>query len=98
MHAEAGTLSESGELLLRLRTECAIIEPALMAELNEPPSLPQPRDDAAVVLVVDDNRSTRSALRHALHRSGFRVEEAGDGTEALSWLETEFADAIRWMP
>ena len=94
LHAEAGALGESSELLLRLRTEFALIEPALMAELDEPPSLPQPTSDAAVVLVVDDDRSTRSALRHALHLSGFRVEEAGDGTEALSWLEQHSADAI----
>ncbi|PKO85968.1 MAG: signaling protein [Betaproteobacteria bacterium HGW-Betaproteobacteria-12] len=94
VHAEAGALGESSELLLRLRTEFAIIEPTLMAELDEPPSLPQPTSDAAVVLVVDDDRSTRSALRHALHLSGFRVEEAGDGTEALSWLEDHSADAI----
>ncbi|WP_265949600.1 EAL domain-containing protein [Dechloromonas sp. A34] len=93
-HAEAGTLSDSSELLLRLRTEFALIEPAMMAELDEPPSLPQPRDDAAIVLIVDDDRSTRSALRHALHRNGFRVEEAGDGTEALAWLEENTADAI----
>jgi diguanylate cyclase (GGDEF)-like protein len=65
-----------------------------MAELDEPPSLPEPTSDAAVVLVVDDDRSTRSALRHALHLSGFRVEEAGDGTEALNWLADHSADAI----
>ena len=95
LHAEAGALSEASELLLRLRTEFAIIEPALMAELNEPqPKLPQLREDAPVVLVVDDDRSTRSALRHALYRSGFRVEEAGDGCEVLDWLEGNQADAI----
>ncbi|PKO33240.1 MAG: signaling protein [Betaproteobacteria bacterium HGW-Betaproteobacteria-7] len=93
-HAEAGTLGDSSELLLRLRTEFALIEPTLMAELDEPPSLPEPTSDAAVVLVVDDDRSTRSALRHALHLSGFRVEEAGDGTEALNWLADHSADAI----
>ncbi|KAB2922797.1 MAG: EAL domain-containing protein [Dechloromonas sp.] len=94
LHAEAGERDDSSELLLRLRTEFAIIEPTLMAELDEPPSLPEPSADAAVVLVVDDDRSTRSALRHALHRSGFRVEEAADGTEALAWLESNAADAI----
>lgn len=94
LHAEAGALGESRELLLRLRTEFAVIEPTLMAELKAPPSLPQPTSDAAVVLVVDDDRSTRSALRHALHLSGFRVEEAGDGTEALTWLASHAADAI----
>ena len=95
LHAEAGSLSEASELLLRLRTEFAIIEPALMSELDGPsPALPKLRDDAPVVLVVDDDRSTRSALRHALYRSGFRVEEAGDGSEVLDWLEYNTADAI----
>ena len=96
LHAAAGTLSEASELLLRLRTEFAIIEPTLMSELDEPPpsSLPHLHDDAPVVLVVDDDRSTRSALRHALHHSGFRVEEAGDGSAALDWLENNSADAI----
>jgi diguanylate cyclase (GGDEF)-like protein len=96
LHAEAGALSETSELLLHLKTEFAIVEPSLLAELEEPTitRLPPLREDAPVVLVVDDDRSTRSALRHALHRSGFRVEEAGDGTGALAWLESNSADAI----
>jgi len=95
LHAEAGALGEASELLLRLRTEFAIIEPALLGELDEPaPQLPALREDAPVVLVVDDDRSTRSALRHALYRSGFRVEEAGDGCEVVAWLENNAADAI----
>ncbi|MCG2578177.1 EAL domain-containing protein [Dechloromonas sp. XY25] len=95
LRAEAGVLSEASELLLRLRTEFAVIEPALMSELDEPsPALPKLREDAPVVLVADDDRSTRSALRHALYRSGFRVAEAGDGSEVLDWLEYNTADAI----
>lgn len=94
-HAEAGALGEASEGLLRLRTEFAVIEPELRQELApSPDSLPQLREDAPIVLVVDDDRSTRSALRHALHRSGFRVEEAGNGSEALIWLENNPADAI----
>jgi diguanylate cyclase (GGDEF)-like protein len=93
--AEAGALGESSEGLLRLRTEYAVIEPALRLELAPSPGqLPQLLEDAPVVLVVDDDRSTRTALRLALHRSGFRVEEAGDGSEALNWLETNSVDAI----
>lgn len=95
LHAEAEALGEASELLLRLRTEFAVVEPALRDELaTSPDKLPKLNDDAPVVLVVDDDRSTRSALRHALHRSGFHVEEAGDGSEALSWLESNSADAI----
>ncbi|MFC5303223.1 EAL domain-containing protein [Azospira restricta] len=96
LRAEAGALTDTGELLLRLRTEFAMAEPVLMAELGEQhqPTLPAPHDDAAVVLVVDDDRSTRSALRHALRLSGFRVEETGDGAAALRWLEASAADVI----
>ncbi|MBS1143760.1 MAG: signaling protein [Proteobacteria bacterium] len=95
LHAEAGALAEASELLLHLRTEFAIVEPALRNELDAFPDNPPPiHDEAPVVLVVDDDRSTRSALRHALHRSGFRVEEAGNGQEALGWLENNLADAI----
>ncbi|MFZ2269555.1 MAG: EAL domain-containing protein [Azonexus sp.] len=94
--AEAGTLGGCAELLLQLRTEFAIVEPALLGELGESTAADQPvvRDDAPLVLVVDDDRSTRSALRYALYRNGFRVEEASDGSEALSWLENNLADAI----
>ncbi|MBS1160803.1 MAG: signaling protein [Proteobacteria bacterium] len=94
--AEAGIESGNSELLRQLRTEFAIVEPALLGQLHGTPThFPPPlRDDAPLVLVVDDDRSTRSALRYALYRSGFRVEEAGDGSEALGWLENNLADAI----
>jgi DNA-binding response OmpR family regulator len=37
----------------------------------------------ARVLIVDDDRSLRRALRMGLERRGHHVEEAGDGEEAL---------------
>jgi len=96
LRAEAGAMAGVGELVRRLRTEFAVAEPVLAAELTHvhPASLPAPQDDAAVVLVVDDDRSTRAALRHALRLSGFRVEEAGDGQAALDWLEHADADVV----
>ena len=54
-------------------------------------------DDVAQVLVVDDDRSTRSTLRHTLQRDGFRVEEAADGAQALQMLKRMQPDVIRWM-
>ncbi|PKO38786.1 MAG: signaling protein [Betaproteobacteria bacterium HGW-Betaproteobacteria-6] len=95
LRAEASDFSETNELLQRLRTEFALVEPILTAELDgTSSSLPSLREDAPVVLVVDDDRSTRSALRNALQRSGFRVAEAGDGNDALIWLENNDADAV----
>ncbi len=94
-HAEQANLHPANDLLLRLRTEFALIEPALIAELDHhADAAPNPQANAPIVLVVDDDRSTRAALRHALNRSGFRVDEAQDGTQALNWLEHNEADAI----
>jgi diguanylate cyclase (GGDEF)-like protein len=96
LHAEAGALAETAELVTRLRTEFALVEPALNTHLTHAVQGGETivLEDAPLVLVVDDDRSTRSALRHVLRRSGFRVEEAGDGDEALAWLENSTPDAI----
>ena len=39
--------------------------------------------DVAPILVVDDEPDMRAALAHALNRSGFRVESAASGSEAV---------------
>src|SRR5437870_3847829 len=46
------------------------------------------------VLVVDDERAVRSALRRALALEGYAVEEAGDGHAALDFLRVRTADAV----
>src|ERR1039458_6570277 len=88
--AESGRLAEATEAVDRLPAEYALVHQALLTEMrvgggggseeNVAPGEP-------LVLVVDDDRSTRNALRHALQRGGFRVEEAGDGIQALALLE-----------
>jgi len=50
--------------------------------------------EQAQVLIVDDDRSTRSTLRHTLQRDGFRVEEAADGVQALALLKRFQPDVI----
>ncbi|HEU4844668.1 MAG TPA: EAL domain-containing protein, partial [Burkholderiaceae bacterium] len=51
-------------------------------------------EDMPQVLVVDDDRSTRSTLRYTLQRDGFRVEEAADGAQALAMLKRFQPDVI----
>ena len=46
------------------------------------------------VLTVDDGASMRALLRAALTSSGFKVEQAEDGQEALEWLETNEVDVV----
>jgi two-component system response regulator MprA len=41
------------------------------------------------ILVVDDERAVREALRRALELEGYEIELAEDGAEALARLETE---------
>jgi two-component system response regulator MprA len=46
------------------------------------------------VLVVDDERAVRAALRRALALEGYDVVEAAGGTEALVHLRSHAADAL----
>ena len=46
------------------------------------------------VLVVDDDEAVRSALTHALHRDGYEVSTAADGTTALAILLRNRHEAI----
>ncbi|MFM1975365.1 MAG: hypothetical protein RL145_211 [Pseudomonadota bacterium] len=45
-------------------------------------------------LVVDDSRVIRKVARRILEDLSFRVEEAGDGSEALTFCRSTMPDAI----
>ena len=46
-----------------------------------------PMNQRSKALVVDDEPAIRAAIRRALERAGWAVEEAGDGAAAWRWLE-----------
>lgn len=46
------------------------------------------------VLVVDDDEAVRGALTHALHRDGYEVSTAPDGTTALAMLLRNRHEAV----
>lgn len=93
--AEAGRLVAAAELLGRARAEYGLVQQALLAELNtEPARAAEDVSKGALVLVVDDDRSTRSALRYSLQRNGFSVEEAADGNQALALIGRMTPDVI----
>ena len=57
----------------------------------------EPADDAAprlCVLVADDSETVREGLGQLLLRSGFSVETAGDGAEAVEKLKDLSIDAV----
>ncbi|WP_114970850.1 EAL domain-containing protein [Rhodoferax ferrireducens] len=94
--AETDQVDAAGRLVPSLRAEYALVADALNLELaNEPEVLqPAPLAGEALVLIVDDDRSTRSALRAALQRSGFVVTEAADGSEVEAEVQRMRPDVI----
>ncbi len=82
-------------LLPQLRSafdEVAILLGSEVFLENQRPS--RAEEASILVLVVDDDRSTRRALRHTLSRDGFRVEEAENGAQALLLLKRILPDVI----
>ncbi len=91
---EPGRLGEIGALLPRLREAFDEAAAILLADAPRPAAGGEPAEKAPVVLVVDDDRSTRAALRYTLQRDGFHVEEAPDGAQALDMLDRVVPDVI----
>lgn len=91
-----GQVADIGRWVDRIHAEYSQVEPLLRAELaTEVPKALSPQSDAQpLVLIVDDDRSTRSSLRSALMRADFRVEEAGNGAEALASLDYRIPDVV----
>ncbi|WP_265583967.1 response regulator [Chitinimonas koreensis] len=93
--AEVGQTGHAQSLLSQLHAEYALVKQALLDELKtHGGEACEANGDGGLVLVVDDDRSTRSALRHALERGGFQVAEAADGEQALASLATVRPDVI----
>jgi diguanylate cyclase (GGDEF)-like protein len=92
-----GHIAEIFPILPRLRLAFDAVAAALSAEVSiDDRQATRVEEEMAqvLVLVVDDDRSTRSALRHTLQRDGFRVEEASDGAQALLMLKHFQPDVI----
>ncbi len=52
------------------------------------------RDNETSILVVDDEASIRESLRMILEYEGYRVDEAGSGSEALARVADRAPDAV----
>lgn len=94
--AESDQVDTAGHLMPRLRAEYAVVGKALQQELEREVEVvaPVPLVGEAHVLIVDDDRSTRTALCAALQRSGFVVTEAADGSEVEAEVQRLCPDVI----
>ena len=91
--ALAGQLGAVTPLLPRLRA-CYDSLAVFLAGVVCGEEAAAPLETLAQVLIVDDDRSTRSTLRYILQRDGFQVEEAADGAQALAMLKRIQPDVI----
>ncbi|MFP5392017.1 MAG: EAL domain-containing protein, partial [Gammaproteobacteria bacterium] len=90
-----GRTAAIAPLLPRLRIAYNAVSQALAHEVGSADPLAESiEEDVPQVLVVDDDRSTRSTLRYTLQRDGFKVEEAADGAQALTMLKRFRPDVI----
>ncbi len=61
---------------------------------NGAPALPAPADNAAHLLIVDDDRRIRTLLYRMLSEEGYRVTAAADAAEAMACLKSFAFDLI----
>jgi two-component system phosphate regulon response regulator OmpR len=61
---------------------------------NGSPALGVPADDAAHLLIVDDDRRIRALLSRVLSEEGYRVTTAADAAEAMARLKSLSFDLI----
>jgi diguanylate cyclase (GGDEF)-like protein len=88
-------LAQIAPLLPALRAEYGSVASFLAAEMSDDSQESHtPQEELASVLIVDDDRSTRSTLRYTLQRDGFRVEEAEHGAQALQMLKRYHPDVV----
>ncbi len=93
--AHADRLADIRALVPKMR--CAFDEVAILLQSEVSSSVfgeEEAKERTALVLVVDDDRSTRTALRFTLQRDGFHVEEAANGELALAMLDQIDPDVI----
>jgi two-component system chemotaxis response regulator CheV len=81
-----GVVRDDHGLVQLLEFEQLIAQVAPLAETALQTDTPPPPADAGHVLVVDDSRLARGRVQAALEQGGWQVTVAGDGEQALSWL------------
>ncbi|MCG2634079.1 MAG: EAL domain-containing protein [Gammaproteobacteria bacterium] len=96
--AGAGLPGSAGaqQLLAELGVAFAAVEKSLALEVGlvSGSSAVFIDSDAPLVLIVEDDRSTRISLRRALERDGYRVEEAVNGREAIGTYQSVNPDLV----
>ncbi len=88
-----GSDKDTRALVTALTAEYELVKAALQHEVR-----PDKGNSAAMtrkqarILIVDDDRGMRVALRQVLEEDGYRIEEAANGVQALALCERQMPD------
>jgi carbon storage regulator CsrA len=83
---EAGRAVDALALVERLAEDFDLLRQRLSGAEQAPSPRPQPTPGLRKALVVEDNANERELLAGFLRQSGFQVDTAGDGADALDYL------------
>ncbi len=89
---EGGLLQEGRATLAKIHEDLDLLRDRLEVEIEETKGAPPPMLKAArppKALLVEDDQNERELLAGFLRLSGLKVDVAGDGADALSYLRTQ---------
>ena len=91
----SGITRGTEQLLGSLAGEFERVRAALQHEIKVPRLRERSADKLdARILVVDDDRGMRVALRNVLEQSGYRIQEAANGEKALALCDRRIPDLV----
>lgn len=90
-----GSVEGASELLATLISEYALVKEALQQERQwDKDSYAAMDERQSRILIVDDDRGMRMALRNVLAASGYQIDEGVNGDQALAFCKRQMPDLI----
>ena len=99
LQGRRGSVNDAAPLVSGLRAELTRVRDALQKEQGQRRHQSQPHvveadENPPCVLIVDDDRGMRFALRRVVESVGYQVEEAANGSQAIVFCERQVPDLI----
>ena len=92
-----GSTDDAERLVAALQKEVILVRTALRKELDKETGCcrsPSLDEQHSSVLIVDDDRGMRFALRSVAESAGYHVEEVANGAQAIAFCERQIPDLI----
>jgi diguanylate cyclase (GGDEF)-like protein len=91
----SGSIDGATELLQSVASEYEMVKSVLRHEVEPDKGSPlHDNKEQSRVLIVDDDRGMRIALRDVLENDGYQIQEAADGAQAVAICERSMPDLV----